>query len=71
MRCFLAAIILLVMALPAAADIAPPPYYARGTFGDPANDPNQMNPSPWNDLTHQMVDQGGGHYTATVGDANT
>ncbi|HVT30003.1 MAG TPA: PEP-CTERM sorting domain-containing protein, partial [Lacipirellulaceae bacterium] len=38
----------------------------RGTFGDPANDMITGGTDPWNDLTHQMVDQGGGHYTATV-----
>jgi hypothetical protein len=63
MRRYLAALILLVVALPA---VAQPPYYARGTFGDPANDPVNHT-DPWNDLTHQMVDQGGGHYTATIG----
>jgi PEP-CTERM motif len=67
MRRFLAALILLVVALPA---MAQPPYYARGTFGDPANDPVNHT-DPWADLTHQMIDQGGGHYTATVGDVNT
>ncbi len=67
MRSYLAAMFVLVLALPATAQ---PPYYARGTFGDPANDPVNHT-DPWADLTHQMIDQTGGHYTATVGDVNT
>jgi hypothetical protein len=71
MRRFFAAMIVMLTALPAAAQ---PPYYARGTFGavtpnpiDPINNP----PSEFNDLSFQMVDQGGGHYTRTVGDSAT
>ena len=49
MRFFLAAIVSMVAALPAAAQ----PWYARGEFNG-------------YDTSAQMVDQGGGHYTATV-----
>ncbi len=64
MRRYLAAMFVLLMAAPA---VAQPPYYARGTFG--TTTPEQ--PDPWMDLTHQMLDEGGGHYTATVGDSLT
>ncbi len=42
----------------------PPGWFARGSFGDP-NAPD-ANGDPWNDLSHQMVDQGGGFYTHTI-----
>jgi PEP-CTERM motif len=60
MRFFFASVVCMLLALPAAAQ---PPYYARGDFGTPTGTP----PDPWNDLSYQMVDEGGGHYTRTVG----
>lgn len=51
MRLFFAVVVVLVAALPAAAQ----PWYARGDF----------TPTPW-DTSVQMVDQGSGHYTANV-----
>ena len=49
MRFFLAVIVSIAAALPAAAQ----PWYARGSFNG-------------YDTSAQMVDQGGGHYTATI-----
>lgn len=61
MRIFLAATILMVLALPAMAV----DYYVRGTFG--------TTPDPWQDLTHQMQPDplDPTHFTATVADPGT
>lgn len=68
MKNYVGGMILLLLATPALAQPPVGPFYARGDFGNPANDQSGMN-DPWNDLTHQMVDQGGGHFTATIGGA--
>ena len=60
---FFALVVVGLLAIPA---VAQSPYSARGTFGNAANDMITGMTDPWNDLTHEMVDEGGGHYTATI-----
>ena len=55
MRSYLAVIVLMAAAVPAGAQ----DWYVRGTFGS--------TPNPFDDTQFQMIDQGGGHYTRTVG----
>jgi len=45
---------------------APAVFYARGSFGNPDLDYNGGTPSAYDDLSYQMVDQGGGLYVGTV-----
>jgi hypothetical protein len=54
MRSFSTLVLLALLAAPAGAQ----PYFARGSWDDWPDPPNP---------TSQMVDQGGGHYTATIG----
>src|SRR5689334_6000319 len=65
MRFYLAAMVSLLLALPAAAE----DYYVRGTFGTPTGSPA----SPWNDLSFQMTQDSldPTHYTKPIGDSNT
>ncbi len=55
MRSYLAVIVLMAVAVPAGAQ----DWYVRGTFGS--------TPNPFDDTQFQMIDQGGGHYTRTIG----
>ena len=56
MRRYLAVVVLLATALPAAAQ----DWYVRGSSGP-------LGKIPFDDTQYQMADQGGGHYTRTIG----